>query len=397
MKKYLLPLILILILSFALAGDCVDWLPGWDLRIKLTVQDADIDTANLTWFPVTVHLTGAQAEEIFTELDADADYMKVAFTKADGTTELYAENEIFNQAGSLATYHVSRDGWVIAYDANTDFYMYYDNNHADNTTYIGTINTTPGAAVWDGDFIFVSHQKDATTSTVLDSTSNNNDGTKKGANEPVSIAGQVSTAQDYDGTDDMIDHAATSGLDAATLLTVEAYINPDANTTYAGVVQRGSTAFVNGVFRLEQGLYAENNSSFTVQEVVSHTSKIAFNDVVVLNNGTWYYVYGLATATQVRCGVDLVEDTPVEYDGLDPLVTGSTHYYDKLFTGDYYYDATPTHYYFNGQIDEVRVSDVARANEWLKATYNSLKDSLLTYGSEEEAPTDNAIMFGMNF
>jgi len=142
MRKFIIPLIIVLLLSFTLIGNCA-WLTGWDQRIKFTIDETKIDTADLTWFPITVFLTGAQGEEVFAEFDADADYLKVAFTKADGITELYAEKELFDDSGSLGIYHVSRDGWVIAHDADTDFYMYYDNNHADNTTYIGTINTTP--------------------------------------------------------------------------------------------------------------------------------------------------------------------------------------------------------------------------------------------------------------
>ena len=56
--------------------------------------------------------------------------------------------------------------------------------------------------------------------------------------------------------------------------------------------------------------------------------------------------------------------------------------------------------YHDDVIDEVRISDTARSAAWIKATYNSLWDTLLTYGDEEtseEEAVDNAIMFGMNF
>ncbi|NQU18886.1 hypothetical protein HQ550_01880, partial [bacterium] len=38
---------------------------------------------------------------------------------------------------------------------------------------------------------------------------------------------------------------------------------------------------------------------------------------------------------------------------------------------------------YDGIIDEVRISSVARTAPWINATYNSLYDTLLTYGSEE--------------
>jgi len=39
--------------------------------------------------------------------------------------------------------------------------------------------------------------------------------------------------------------------------------------------------------------------------------------------------------------------------------------------------------FFNGIIDEARVSNVARSTAWIKATYESGRDDLIAYGSEE--------------
>ena len=48
----------------------------------------------------------------------------------------------------------------------------------------------------------------------------------------------------------------------------------------------------------------------------------------------------------------------------------------------------------DGIIDELRVSGSQRSAAWIKATYNSLWDSLLTYGDEEtEAVTGANILF----
>ncbi|MCJ7790545.1 MAG: LamG domain-containing protein [Candidatus Atribacteria bacterium] len=140
MKKLLLPLIFILLLVFTLTGYC-DWLAGWDNRIKLTVDETKIDTADLIWFPVTLFLTATNGHEVFTELTSDSDYMKVAITKADGTTEMYAEPELFDVSESKGIYHLSKSDWVIDYDADTDFYLYFDKDHADNTDYIGAMGS----------------------------------------------------------------------------------------------------------------------------------------------------------------------------------------------------------------------------------------------------------------
>ena len=50
-------------------------------------------------------------------------------------------------------------------------------------------------------------------------------------------------------------------------------------------------------------------------------------------------------------------------------------------------------------IDETRISNTVRSAAWISATYDSLWDTLLTYGSEETEAgeaVDNAIFFSMN-
>ena len=54
------------------------WLSGWKKqRIKITINHNLIDS-DLSWHPITPFLTSTQAEEIFAELTADAEYLKIA-------------------------------------------------------------------------------------------------------------------------------------------------------------------------------------------------------------------------------------------------------------------------------------------------------------------------------
>ncbi len=140
MKKILLPLILILLLTFTLIGNC-DWLADWDQRIEITLGDyaGDIGGA-VTWFPGTVFLTSTQGEEIFTELTTDAEYLKTAVTKADGVTEMYVEFELFDVSETKGIFHTSKSDWAI--NANTSIFLYYDKDHVDNTEYISNLVST---------------------------------------------------------------------------------------------------------------------------------------------------------------------------------------------------------------------------------------------------------------
>ena len=364
MKKYLLPLIIILCLAFTLAGYGADLYGTYDQRIKLTIDQTKIDTANLTWFPVTVHLTSTAGEEVFAEFDADADYLKVAFTKADGVTELKAECELFDDSGQVAIYHVSLDGWVITHDADTDFYMYYDNDAADNTDFIGAINTAAGAAVWDGDSEGVWH-----LTGLLDSTSNNNDLTNDGT---IEVDGKVGKARDFEADSSQkayITDAAQTGLDiAGTAMTIETIIKLESVGVNHCLVSKGGTS-TNGINYLLD-INTSNNPTFYFY----NSGWYYFTDTsITFSADTWYYLAVTYDGSHIRFYLN--EDAKGSSEETASMLANA-----RNFALGYQVDGTQ---YLDGIQDETKVLQTPRNAAWLKATYNSLWDSLLTYGSEE--------------
>jgi len=348
------------------------WVPGYTKRIKLTVDNTKID-ADLTNFPVTVFLTPAQGEEVFSELDADADYMKVAFAASDGTNQLYAEKELFDVSESNAIYHVSKAGWTISDSGDTDFYMYYYNDASDNTNYIGAINTTAGATVWDSNFKAVYHMADGTTSTTLDSTSNNNDATKDVANEPVEVEGKVGQAQDFDGTDDHLDASDNAGWDTGSYLTLEAIFKPSAQN------QSQKALIVHDESDYKYLLYLTGNSgdfTFYVRTATGLSGAAVGHADGYFADGTYRYMAGVYDKTLGSNRVVLYQNgTSVAVDnGYNEDITAGDEGLNIGRWGDKIFD---------GIEDEIRLSSSARSAAWLKATYNSLWDALLSYGDEE--------------
>ena len=381
MKKYILLLILILCLAFTLTIYSADLFGTYDQRIKLTVHAADID-ADVTWFPVTVFLTSTAGEEVFAEFDADADYIKVAFTTSDESTQLYAEMELFDDSEQKAIYHVSKTGWVLDDTVNTDFYMYYDNDAADNTDYIGAIDTTAGGNVWDSNFKAVYHMVDATTSTIKDSTSNNNDGTKKAANEPIEATGRVGQGQDFDGSDDLIDFSSDfleTGVGFYEF-TVEAWVNPDSVSDETIVFQEVGTREGDFIFFI----YGEKLRLY-VWKVGPTEIYFAISSTLSVSTGSHQYVAVVNASPNNIFQINGSEESIASSNG-------NANFTDGIQIGS-------PQYLYDGILDEVRISATGRSTAWRKATYNTTNDSLLTYGSEEEAPpvTANAIMFGMAF
>lgn len=344
-------------------------------RIKLTVDHTKVDS-NLSWFPVTVFFTAAQAEEVFAELTSDSDYMKCAFTKEDETTQLFGEMELFDVTGQKAVYHVSKAGWDISSSVDTDFYYYYDTRAADNTTYIGAVNTTPGAAVWDGNFVMVQHMADSTTSTILDSTSNSNDGTKKGVDEPIETVGKVGQGQHFDGTTDWIEVTHSTSLNISSTITVEMLVYPD-NAPETGIWERfvrkgtNSWGFDRGSNSYRGFLY-DSSSAYIASTNPSPT----------ITNGEWQYISFTYDGANLKLNRNTTEVATEAHTG--DIDTNS----DNLMMGS---QPTKVEDFYDGIMDEVRISSSVRSASWRKATYNSLWDTLLTYGDEEAGTAPESI------
>ena len=141
------------------------WLSGYSHRRKITIDNTKVDST-LTDFPVLVKLTSAN----FDFSQANSDGFDVRFCSNDGETLLKYERERHDSANELAEYWVKVPS--VSDSADTYIYLYYRTED--------TADGADGENVWDSNHKAVHHLKDATTSTVLDSTSNNNDGTKKG-------------------------------------------------------------------------------------------------------------------------------------------------------------------------------------------------------------------------
>ncbi|MCK4776883.1 MAG: hypothetical protein KAS39_00805, partial [Actinomycetia bacterium] len=112
------------------------WLPGFKYRRKLTTSAI---STGLTEQPVavtigaSVGISGADVTDIFTEL-SDLDQNKIAITKADGISQLYADIETFDSPGldGLLSFNA-----VTIAASGSDFYIYYDSAQNDNVIYVG--------------------------------------------------------------------------------------------------------------------------------------------------------------------------------------------------------------------------------------------------------------------
>ena len=369
----------------------MSWLSGWAKRIKLTADCVKID-ANQTHFPVTVILSSVHGAEVFTELGADANRKKVAFTKANGE-QLYAEIEQFDLANQKAVYHVSASGWEVSSGTDTDFYMYYDVSQVENTTHIGDVTETPVQSVWDSNFKLVMHMAqdpngDA-ANVIKDSTSNANHGTPAGGMTSADLVdGKVGKAIDFDGSNDHIIIGASISPGTGTFTVESVFKTSKDYSGNDGAIYSDYGAVQNNTVQLMIGtgnnLYAKYRDG--------EADSIDPIGVGAVNDGVCHYAAAVRTIQTAATlyfdnGVNNWSDSDANCGAIDTS-DGITPKIGRL--GPY------TDYDFQGIIDEIRISNIARSAAWIKVTYHSLWDSLLTYGEEEEAPpaiTEASVVF----
>jgi hypothetical protein len=311
--------------------------------------------AALTDFPVLI---------VTNRVNSSTD-KKLAVTTSNGRRQCYVEVEKSTASNAILWTKVPS----IASGSDTVLYLYFDPVVADNTQFVGDINSTAGANVWDSNFKLVYHMADDTTSTVLDSTSNSNDGTKKGANEPVEATGKIGKGQNIDNNDDYISRASTVSLQINGDITIEHWINADtlANTD-APVCKNWDREF-------ETTIYANGRMGW-VHGGAGGTEEIIVANVGTVTTGSFQY---LATTRNT---------STVKLEGFHNGVAQLNPSYTKVI------DTSANVVYIGAQgagvntvdgiLDEIRISNKVREDEWIKASYYSGMNTLIFHGSVED-------------
>jgi len=337
---------------------------GWAKRVKLTIDSDDVDE-ELTDFPVLLHLStssgtdGDDVSFIFDEIGSNS--KKLAVTTTDGT-ECYVEVEEWDS--------VNEEAWLwvkvpsISSTADTSLYLYYDTDHEDNTAYVGDPASTPAENVWDSNFKLVTHMNDnPDSSSIRDSTTNGNDGTKVSAGNPVQTDGVSGNAQDF--SNDYINCGDDDSLELVETLTLEAWIKPD-SLSINSIISRGQSYWL---------LVLYGDLTFYRFQEGGGAGYLRASGA--LPTGTFSHVaatYDTSATDEVKMYVDGQLVLEGSLDGPIASVT------DDLSIGTY---LTYSYFQFDGTIDETKISDTVRSDAWIKASYETGADNLLTFGNEE--------------
>ena len=327
---------------------------NWKYRKRITIDYTKTSgITNFTNFPVLINLSSDA------DLAADArdDGYDILFTSSDGTTKLDHEIESFNGTGNGALV-----AWVrmptLSVTSNTTLNMYYGNS--------GASNQQNATGVWDSNFAGVWHLKETSGTVIGDSTSNANTGTPTddGEGNPtvtLDTAGQINGADGFDG--DLSSHinvSDNSSLDLPTTGTLEAWINSYAFIVDDGIIHKGdSEDFSDEAYSLQMS--GVSNKVFL--GIWSSSSNQSLEGLAVLEQLTWYHIAGAWDASGMYLYVNGVLDNSTTQTLTVRNTTGGINIGTQVDLD------TPLP--FDGIIDEVRISSVARSADWIKTSYNN--------------------------
>ena len=241
---------------------------------------------------------------------------------------------------------------------------------------------TSDGSVWSEGYAAVYHA-DEGGSTHKDSTANARNGTPLG--NTVAVAGMVAGADQFDGNGDAVRLPKTFGLFGGNQsVTVEFWFKADAVApdTYYGTSPvlfqgRGENAWMltfgdsvaaNSLsIRLNQGGWASPASAPGIA------------------TGRWYYFSTTYTPSGTNNWKAYLDGTVVSQGTLTGTVTADTAL-NNQYGGSDESGAGVTSRWFKGAMDEVRVSNVARSDNWLWASWNTVfsNGTFATYGATQE-------------
>jgi len=344
---------------------------GYTYRKKITVDATKVSGAgSLTDFPFLVSHTDTAIKTVANggKVENSSGY-DIRF-ETTGGVELDYERIFYSATtGQIIVWvQATIDGTT-----STEVYMYYGNSS------VSTDQSDP-TGTWDANFKGTWHMiEDPSGSApqLLDSTSNGYDMTTAGTMTSGDlVTGQIYKAIDFDGTDDQaINTSWASAIDGNDAFTIEHWFNiastPNSQFVASGQAG-GNNLWSTGTYGNEIGYLGFANDHLVSAAPYDDS---VFHHLVVTHSGSTMKVF--------------LDGVRVRNDSTTTNVTaGQDLYFARWKDGGFY----------PAKLEEIRISNVERSEDWAITTYETAKNPSTFYslGTEETnsvATNSNFFMF----
>ncbi len=349
---------------------------GFMFRKNITIDSSKV-LANLNDFPVLVDLYGDK--DLFGVRQSTG--YDIMFTDASGN-KLDHEIEIFEQEVPRLIAWVKTD---LSSSTDTIISMYFGNDTIPNQA-----NPT---GVWANNYEGVYHLSEDPTGTIYDSTANTNDGSAAGSmTSSDQEEGIFDGSVDFDGSNDLINIGDVNS-NSWTGITAQAWIFHD--TTGDDRIICKSPSGVTSAHIISLAVVSSgSNDRMRVRLSTDGTggsAAISRDSAMSFTTGTWHHVAFTwdSASERIYLYIDGSQDSNNYFkdgDSIDdsslPVILANVN------TGE-------DERYYDGKIDEARLSNVARSANWIGTEYNNQFSpySFYSVGALEEPPSSELYRF----
>lgn len=338
-----------------LVGFCLAWitLPIWAGQLyysPVTVNNGQVPSTQ-TDFPMLISVTDARFKDLAHSghVNDSTGFDIRPYSDSALTTALTYELERYNAATGEVVMWVKRASLD---DGNVTYLGYGDSTL--------TSDGSSGSGTFSNNFVSVYHLKDGSTLDVNDSIGANN-----GTNHSASATpGKIDGASGFLASSSQYIDLST-GI-APTGITISAWVNATSfPNAYNGVVVRS-----NGPYTSYSMLFVKSDGTLACYCLVGGPASVNYDGTGshTLSGSTWYYLtmtYQNIGTSGLQGYVNASSDHAFVGSGTNTdLVTTSA-------TTNIGRDSATSPRYWNGTIDEVRVSSVARSQNWITTEYNN--------------------------
>lgn len=336
---------------------------SWDYRVKITIAFGEVDGA-VSDFPVYVDLSDLDSD-FFTNVKSGGEDIRV--TQANGTTEQAREIVVINTGASTGEMHFKASS--LSPSGDTDFYIYYGNSGASEPAPDSTYGSEEA---WDEYYTMVLHLQGSGTE-VVDSTGNGNDSSSTSSSGS-QTDGHITKGRFFDGSNEHQNFPdVTTILDASTatisLWAKWASISNDTLPSLFGSRDAWPTGDIVEQWESVGNMYFRYGDGATEINFAYTPPFDAFEN--------WAFTYDNAAGAEVW--IDAVSKASVSTTWPAASLSGT-------FKIAQFSNYTLSNY--AGVLDEFRVSNIVRADEWISTEYNNQSNTATFYtlDTQEERP-----------
>ncbi len=347
------------------------WSNGYARRRSITIDHTKVPNTDQSNFPVLISGTFSYLATTANGGNVtNANGFNIIFTSdAAGTSTLAFEQESYNGSTGAANYWVKVP--TVSHTTDTVIYLFYGNASV-------TTDQSNKTGVWDSNYVLVSHlSNNAANTAVTDSTSNANNLTNQSNTNNKTAAGAIGGSLAYNGSSDYSSISNNTSLNIqSSTITLELWVKPTNSTPASSERLLVKEVPSDADPYMRYGLWRVNGSS-QVAFGVSTGGSGSLTSVTggSLLAGGWTHIVGIYDGSSIKLfangsQVSSSSETGNIASSTTPFVIGS--------------DTEISSEYFNGVLDEARISNSARSADWVATEYNnqSTPSAFYTIGTD---------------